>query len=62
MTKGVSHENCGYTKWTCECGFQTRCTVEAMNHEHEYLDAEISLTQEQMDKCFGVTKKEESSK
>ena len=49
-----THENCGSTRWTCsECKFKTVCDVEAMNHEHEYLSAEISLTDEQIERCFG---------
>ena len=48
----VNHDNCGSTKWTCKCGFRTKCDVEAMAHEHEYLNAEISLTDEQIDRCF----------
>jgi len=48
-----SHENCGFTKWTCsKCKFKTFCDVEAMNHEHKYLNAKIYLTQQQIDAVF----------
>ena len=48
-----THEDCGYTKWTCsKCKFKTFCTVEAMNHEHEYLNAKVYLTQQQIDSVF----------
>lgn len=62
MIEKVNHENCGSTKWTCSsCKFTTRCDVEAMAHEHEYLNAEISLTNEQVDRCFGINKKEDTT-
>jgi len=54
LKSNVTHENCGSTKWTChDCKFKTFCDVEAMSHEHEYLNAKISLTDEQMERCFG---------
>ena len=50
----VNHDNCGSTEWSCsECDFKTSCDVEAMNHEHDYLDAKIHLTEEQYQRCFG---------
>ena len=53
----TTHENCGSTKWTCtECKFKTFCDVEALKHEHKYLNAEISLTDKQIERCFGITK------
>lgn len=54
----VDHCNCGWTEWTCsECSFKTFCDVEAMNHEHEYLDAKMFLTKQQLDSIFGCNEK-----